>query len=329
LQDAPAVHRRHQHTNIPTEIVRTVAVIAETGSFSKAADRLGLTQPAVSAQIKRLQGLIGGPVFSRLNGGLDFTPLGRLVLTHARKLLDANDQILSLGGAAQSGQPVRLGMSTIYAELFLDLWKQAGAPLPLHIACDSSAELARRLDEGFSDVACLLDDGRQDLNLVVSWREDFVWARSRDFVLSPGMPIPLVTWPGSLSDMLAIAALERAGLAYRVAFASPDQHARVSAAAAGIGLIGQPLRRLDAPLVVAREYYLPAIAPVRAGIAVRAGFDVAPLQKLMAALGRLAPPEETRQRSSARSASRADTAGFDRRSKSPPASEFAGVQFGE
>ena len=320
------MHRRHQHLNIPTEIVRTVAVIAETGSFSKAADRLGLTQPAVSAQVKRLQGLVGGPVFSRRNGGLDFTPLGRLVLTHARKLLDANDQILSLGGAAQAGQPVRLGISTIYAELFLDIWKQAGAPIPLHIACDSSAELARRLAEGFNDIACLLDDGRQDLNLVMSWREDFVWARSRDFVLSPGMPIPLVTWPGSLSDMLAIGALERAGLAYRVAFASPDQHARVAAAAAGIGLIGQPLRRLDAPLVVAREYYLPAIAPVRAGIAVRVGFDVAPLQKLTAALGRLVPPtadaergrDHAARRSGARTASRASVpdiglAVFDKR----------------
>jgi DNA-binding transcriptional LysR family regulator len=284
------VHRRHQQINIPTEIVRTVAVIAETGSFSKAADRLGLTQPAISAQIKRLQGMVGGPVFSRLNGGgLDFTPLGRLVLTHARKLLDANDQILSLGGAAQAGQPVRLGMSTIYAELFLDLWKQAGTPVPLHIACDSSAELARRLREGFSDVACLLDDGRPDLNFVTSSSEDFVWARSRDFVLSPGMPIPLVTWPGSLSDMLAINALEREGLSYRVAFASPDQHARVAAAAAGIGLIGQPLRRLDAPLIVAREYYLPAIAPVRAGIAIRSGADIAPLRDVIAALGRLAP----------------------------------------
>jgi hypothetical protein len=196
----------------------------------------------------------------------------------------------------QAGQPVRLGMSTIYAELFLGIWKQAGAPVPLHIACDSSAELARRLREGFSDVACLLDDGRQDLNFVTSWSEDFVWARSRDFVLSPGMPIPLVTWPGSLSDMLAINALEREGLSYRVAFASPDQHARVAAAAAGIGLIGQPLRRLDAPLIVAREYYLPAIAPVRAGIAIRSGADTAPLRDVIAALGRLAPSVENTTR---------------------------------
>lgn len=309
------MHRRHQHTNIPTEIVRTVAVIAETGSFTRAADRLGLTQPAISAQIKRLQGLVGGAVFNRLNGGgLDFTPLGRLVLTHARKLLDANDQILSLGGAAQAGQPVRLGLSTVYAEPFLDLWKQAGAPAPLHIVCNSSVELARRLSEGFSDIACLLDDSRHDLDLVTSWSEDFVWARSRDFVLSPGAPIPLVTWPGSLSDMLAIGALERAGLSYRVAFASPDRHARVAAAAAGIGLIGQPLRRLNEPLIVAREYYLPPIAPVRAGIAVRSGFDAAPLRDLIAALGRLAPATEVaRPRNGARSAARASAAVFDRR----------------
>jgi DNA-binding transcriptional LysR family regulator len=307
------VHRRHQHINIPTEIVRTVVVIAETGSFSKAADRLGLTQPAVSAQIKRLQGLVGGPVFSRHNGGgLDFTPLGRLVLTHARKLLDANDQILSLGGAAQSGQPVRLGLSTIYAGLFLELWKQAGAPLPLHIACDSSTELARRLAEGFSDVACLLDDGRQALDLVTSWNEDFVWARSRDFVLSPGLPIPLVTWPGSLSDMLAINALERAGLAYRVAFASPDQHARIAATASGIGLIGQPLRRLSAPLVVAREYYLPAIAPVRAGIVVRSGLDAAPLRDLIALLGRLAPVAANAARDDERAVRKAAARSFNR-----------------
>lgn len=315
IAGSSSVHRRHQHTNIPTEIVRTVAVIAETGSFTRAADRLGLTQPAISAQIKRLQGLVGGPVFSRLNGGgLDFTPLGRLVLNHARKLLDANDQILSLGGAAQAGQPVRLGLSTVYAELFLDLWKLAGAPVPLHIVCNSSVELARRLSEGFSDIACLLDDGRHDLDLVTSWSEDFVWARSRDFVLSPGAPIPLVTWPGSLSDMLAIGALERAGLSYRVAFASPDRHARVAAAAAGIGLIGQPLRRLKEPLIVAREYYLPAIAPVRAGIAVRSGFDAAPLRELIAALGRLAPAtEHARPRNGARPAARASAAVFDRR----------------
>jgi DNA-binding transcriptional LysR family regulator len=59
------MHRRHQHLNIPIEIVRTVVAVAETGSLSKAGERLGLSQPAMSSQIKRIQNLVGGPLFSK------------------------------------------------------------------------------------------------------------------------------------------------------------------------------------------------------------------------------------------------------------------------
>jgi DNA-binding transcriptional LysR family regulator len=62
------MHRRHQHTNIPTEIIRTIVSIAETGSFSKTGEKLKLGQPAISAQVKRLQLLIGGPVFEKAPG---------------------------------------------------------------------------------------------------------------------------------------------------------------------------------------------------------------------------------------------------------------------
>ena len=59
------MHRRHQHLNIPIEIVRSVVAVSETGSLSKAGERLGLSQPAISSQIKRLQHLVGGPLFSQ------------------------------------------------------------------------------------------------------------------------------------------------------------------------------------------------------------------------------------------------------------------------
>jgi len=78
------MHRRHQQINIPTEVVRTLVAIADAGSFSKAADCLRLSQPAISAQVKKLQLLIGGSVLQRSAGGaLDFTQRGRLVLSHA------------------------------------------------------------------------------------------------------------------------------------------------------------------------------------------------------------------------------------------------------
>jgi DNA-binding transcriptional LysR family regulator len=100
------MHRRYQYINVPTEIIRSIVVIAETNSFSKAAERLGLTQPAISAQVKRLQLLVGGEVFERNGTGVAFTPKGKLVLGCARKLLEANDQILSLGGVRSDVSPV-------------------------------------------------------------------------------------------------------------------------------------------------------------------------------------------------------------------------------
>lgn len=57
--DETVMHKIRPSLNIPTEIVRTIVAVAETGSMSKAGERLGLSQPAVSMQVKRLQRLIG------------------------------------------------------------------------------------------------------------------------------------------------------------------------------------------------------------------------------------------------------------------------------
>src|ERR1700678_3061301 len=116
------MHRRYQYINIPTEIIRSIVIIAETGSFSKAGEKLGLSQPAISAQVKRLQVLVGGAVFERGAGGVSFTPKGKLVLNQARKLLEANDQILSLGGPINDVQHIRLGISNLLVERLLAVW---------------------------------------------------------------------------------------------------------------------------------------------------------------------------------------------------------------
>jgi molybdate transport repressor ModE-like protein len=96
------MHRRHH--NIPIEIVRTVVAISETGSLTKAAEQLGLSQPAVSSQIKRLEQLVGGSLFSKTPNGSCPTDLGKLVLAQARKIIEANDQVLALGGTDSHGE---------------------------------------------------------------------------------------------------------------------------------------------------------------------------------------------------------------------------------
>src|ERR1700750_1376076 len=100
------MYRRHQHVNIPIEIVRTVVAISETGSLSKAGERLGLSQPAISSQVKRLQNLVGGSLFVKTANGTTTTELGKLALQQARIILEANDQLLRLGGDNEGTQPV-------------------------------------------------------------------------------------------------------------------------------------------------------------------------------------------------------------------------------
>src|SRR6266567_1359326 len=57
------MHRRYDSKHIPIELLRTFVAIADLGNFTKAAQELELTQPAISAQMKRLQQLMGGEIF--------------------------------------------------------------------------------------------------------------------------------------------------------------------------------------------------------------------------------------------------------------------------
>lgn len=66
--------------------------VAEEGSVSRAAKRLGVSQPPLSRQIKSLEDELGGPLFQRTIRGVDLLPEGRVFLDHARQILSAVDR---------------------------------------------------------------------------------------------------------------------------------------------------------------------------------------------------------------------------------------------
>ena len=265
------MHRRYEHINIPIEVVRTIVMIVECGSYSKAGERLGLSQPAISAQIRRFQILIGAPVFEKVSGGVGLTERGKLVLAHARRLLDANDQILSLGAGVRDHNNIRLGLSTLYAGEFLLAAKGQVGLERIHINADMSEQLIKSFDDGYLDIVCVLNPPAEG-RVVDEWHEEWVWTRSRDFVVSPGAPIPLIAAPSTLQPITR--ELEKAGCAYRVAFSSADHQSRTAAAVAGLGLLALPARQACDPLIIARDYYLPPIPAMRAGICIRSSIEM-------------------------------------------------------
>lgn len=163
--------------------------------------------------------------------------------------------------------PIRLGISNLYVDQYLktgdsDIYRS------LTVQADTSIKIAKQFAAGFVDIACIFqsaDTVRDMADFIVDENQEvFVWARSKNSVLSPGSPIPIVSCPGGVTDGLMLTSLSKAELPSRIAFNSSDYRANLSAAAVGLGLAVIPSRMLPADLVEAKEYYLPPLMPAKA-----------------------------------------------------------------
>src|SRR6201992_282373 len=116
------MHRRYEPRNIPIENLRSFVTILDAGSFTKAAERLNITQPAISAQIKRMQTLVGEDLFNKQSVGVSLTERGEAISRYARRILALNDQILSFG---RREKRFRIGLPSIFPGQFLRNFKEA------------------------------------------------------------------------------------------------------------------------------------------------------------------------------------------------------------
>ena len=265
---------RRSYINLPTDVVRMVVIVQEVGSLSKAADALGLSQPAVSSQMKRIEAMMGGPLFLKTPNGSQATELGLLVISQCRKMLQANDQMLAIAGGAKGNKPLRFGLSPLLVREFLT--HHTSATLSnVQIVTDNSAALAQKMLDGHLDVACLLDGNASPFHGIEpfiknEFVDELVWVRSKDFVLSPGSPVPIVMW--SRSDAIT-RALEASDTPYVIAFSGEDYDAKRAAVEAGLGLTALPKRQVPEGLVLAKEYYLPKLPNVRGMLCARPELD--------------------------------------------------------
>jgi DNA-binding transcriptional LysR family regulator len=226
--------------NIPTELLRTFVAVVDSESFTKAAHMLGVTQPAVSAQIKRLQGLLGADLFDKRGQGVGLTKLGTDIVISARRLLSLNDQILHMAEARPSGDVIRIGMNTEFLNPYFPqaLGKfREDSNLCFRVFAGNNNGLLRDLREGNLDLAFLIFPNKAGHDARHRWMEEMVWARGDRPVLRPDAPVPIVSrgeeW-GHHRD--AITALEKAGRAYEVVFTAPSALSVSIAVKAGLGV---------------------------------------------------------------------------------------------
>jgi DNA-binding transcriptional LysR family regulator len=293
-----AMHRRYDNKHIPIELLRTFIAIADLGNFTKAAQDLELTQPAISAQMKRLQQLMGGEIFVKSPTGFSVSAKGSMLEMYARRILALNDQVMAFAGAAPDEQTVRLGIQSIFADRVLtdvihDCTAAYGASR-VQFACDSGPGFAKRLASGYVDLAFVVAPLELKLNVLSEWTERYVWACAPGFVLDDDGPMPLIVRAEGFLDRLAIEAMDQKEMPYRIAFSATDMTARTAAALADVGILAVPERALPAQLVVADDPRLPRLPDLRVGVFYRDGFDVGRIRKLAEAFVAAVKPRQSK-----------------------------------
>jgi DNA-binding transcriptional LysR family regulator len=131
--------------------LRHLIALADTGSFSRAAERVNLTQPALSRSIQSLEEELGAALFDRIGRRAELTPMGREILDRARLLvLDAQD-LQERARATAKGRTgrLRVGMGSGPAALLATpLLLQVAATRPqwrVEVARGATELLAQRL----------------------------------------------------------------------------------------------------------------------------------------------------------------------------------------
>ncbi|SAK81919.1 LysR family transcriptional regulator [Caballeronia hypogeia] len=210
--------------SLEIDLLRSFAVIAEVRALSRAAERVGRTQSALSQQMKRLEEIVDQPLFQRTGRGVVLTNPGERLLIHAHRILRLHDEAMAdLSGKGLSGS-IRFGCPDDYAAVFLpSLLRQFSSHHPhalVEVVCGPTPRLIEQLHKRALDLAMIsLPDNDANDNIIR--REQLVWVGSAGLDAARFDPLPLaLSDPDTLDHVAACDALRRAGRAYRIAYAS-------------------------------------------------------------------------------------------------------------
>jgi len=233
-----------RHVIFDLDVMRSFVAGVDLGSFAKASARVGRSTSAVSAQLKRLEEQAGTPLFRKEGRGLALTEAGETLLSYARRLLDLNDEAASAVRNVDLDGLVKIGVQEDFGEILLPhvlgQFARAHPRTKIEARIARNGDLLDRVSTGALDLALVWSSAQESgsgehvAQLPMKWigrAEQVEHARARD------EPIPLVLFEAPcLFRTTAIAALDRAGLAWRVALTSPSLAGLWAATSAGLGV---------------------------------------------------------------------------------------------
>lgn len=260
--------------NLDIDLLKTFLAIADTGSFTRAAEDVNKTQSAVSMQMKRLEELLNRPLFARDGRASRFTPDGERLIEYARRMVAMNDEAVSAFTRPELTGTVRFGTPDDYADRFLpEIVARFARTHPLvmvDVECISSMDLYERIRRGQMDLALVtfFGDIRTDEPIR---REPLVWVTSARHSVHLLDVLPLAS-PDCEWRKAALSALDRQKRKYRIAYASSNSNAISAMVMTGLAVGAVPELCVKPGMRILTEHDgFPEIGTFEIGLARRPG----------------------------------------------------------
>ncbi len=270
--------------------LRYFLAVAETLHFSRAAKRLGIAQPPLSQQIKRLEQLLGHALFERTTRGVKLTLAGQLLAKRARSTLEKVDEDLSqvrrLGRGEEGTLTVGFSGSVMFTELpaAIQSYRRLYPKVELRLReLVTTAQIAALLN-GTLDLAFLRDgDPTEGIRMTTLLKEKYVavlpeahpLAQRRSLSVKALKGEPFIMFArrmGPLAYDRTIACCERSGFRPNIVQDAPQWLTLVRLVAAGLGVSLAPacVARVAMPGAVYREMNAPCRTAIDLGVKVGA-----------------------------------------------------------
>jgi DNA-binding transcriptional LysR family regulator len=220
--------------------LRTLIAIADTGSFTRAADVVHKTQSAVSMQMKRLEERVGRDIFEKDGRASKLTEDGERLLDYARRIVQLNhDCVLSFSDAALSGR-VKLGVPDDYADRYLPeilaRFTRSNSKVEVTVICEPTPMLIERIQANELDLAIITHSDHRAPAEVIR-HERLLWVTSSRAQVHEETPVPLALGrPTCQWRQAATERLERVGRPFRVLYASWNSTAVSATVTAGLAV---------------------------------------------------------------------------------------------
>ena len=228
--------------NFPTDLLRTFLTVIDLENLTRAGERVGRTQSAVSLQMKRLQELVGAPLFERDSAGGTLTEAGQTVANFARRILTLNDELaMRLSRKSLQGR-LHIGLPSDYADQLLGRLLSHHQARDAGVGFDVSFELSQGLLAGlrahtFDAIIAMTVDAAAE-GAFMSRREEIVWVGRPGAIEAghDGVLRVLASPEGCIYRRQMLSALQREGRAFEIVYSNPSFQGLEAAITAGFGV---------------------------------------------------------------------------------------------